>query len=106
MQQGVHAADVHEGAVVGEAADGAVHRLAFLDFGIALLFGRALFFFEHRAAVDHHVFIGHVELDDAAADLLADQLFHLGRVLGAAARGRHEGAHAHVHAQSAFDHRA
>ena len=72
--------------------------------GVALFLGGALFLFQHRAAVHHHVFIGHVELDDPAADLLADQLLHLGGVFGAAARGRHERAHAHVHAQPALDH--
>ncbi len=105
VQQAVHAADIHERAEIGQAAHRAVHGLAFLHFGVALLLRRALFFFQHRAAVHHHVFIGHIELDDAAADLLADQLLHLGRVFGAAARGRHEGAHAHIHAQPALDHR-
>ena len=104
VQQGIHAADIDEGAVIGQAAHRAVHGLAFLDFGVALVLVGALFFFEDGAAVHHHVFIGHVELDDAAANLLADQLFHLGGVAGAAARGRHEGAHAHIHAHAAFDH--
>ena len=67
VQQGVHAADVHESAVIGQAADRAVHGLAFLDFGVAALLGGALFVFQDRAAVHHHVFIGYVELDDAAA---------------------------------------
>ena len=80
VQQRVHAADIHESAVIGQAADRAVHGLAFLDLGVAAFLGGALFFFEHGAAVHHHVFIGHVELDDAAADLLADQLLHLGGV--------------------------
>ena len=79
VQQRVHAADIDEGAVVGQAADRAVHRLAFLDLGVAAFLVGALFLFEHRAAVHHHVFVRHIELDDAAANLLADQLFHLGR---------------------------
>ena len=81
-----------------------VHGLAFLDFGVALILIGALVFFEDGAAVHHHVFIGDVELDDAAANFLADQLFHFGGIAGAAARGRHEGAHAHIHAHAAFDH--
>ena len=80
MQQGVHAADIDEGAIVGQAADGAVHRLAFLDLRVAAFLDGALFFFEHRAAVHHDVFIRDIELDDAAANFLPDQLFHLGRV--------------------------
>ena len=46
---------------------------------------------------------------DAALDLLPHQLFHLRLVSRAAARSRHERAHAHIHAQSAlhhFEHRA
>ena len=103
MQQGVHAADVHEGAVIGEAADRALNGFAFLDFGVAALLDGALLILQDGAAVHHHVFVGHVELDDADADLLPEQLLQLGGVPGAAARGGHEGAHAHVHAQAALD---
>jgi hypothetical protein len=53
--------------------------------------------FQNHAPIDNHVFIGHVELGDAAGNLRAHQLFQLGGVLGAAAAGRHKGAHAHIH---------
>ena len=103
MQQAVHAADVDEGAVVGQAADRAAHGFAFADLGVAAFFHAALFFFGEGAAVDHYIFVGHIELDDAAADFLSDQLFHFGRVAYAAARGRHEGAHPNIHAEAALD---
>src|SRR5689334_2298752 len=63
MQQRVHAADIDEGAVIGQAAHRPVDRLALFDFGVAALFNGALFLFEHGAAVHDHVFIRHVELD-------------------------------------------
>ena len=59
--------------------------------------------FEHHAAIDDHIFIGDVELGDAAGDLLADQRFELGGVARAAAAGGHEGAHADVDAEAALD---
>ena len=61
------------------------------------------FFFDDGAAIDDHVFFGHVELDDAAANLLADELFHLGCIAGSAARAGHEGAHADIDAEAAFN---
>ena len=50
------------------------------------------FLFHHRAAIDDDIFVIDIELDDAASDLLTDQLFHLRRVADAAARSRHERA--------------
>ena len=66
-------------------------------------FGAGLFF-ENDAAIDDNVFVGDVELGDAAGDLGADQLLELGRIAGAAAAGGHEGAHADVDAEAALDH--
>ena len=103
VQQSVHPANIHESAVIGEAAHRALHGFAHLDFGVAAFFGFALFIFQNGAAIHHHVFIRHVQFDDAAADLLADQLLHLRRIARAAARCRHEGAHAQIHAQAAFN---
>jgi hypothetical protein len=59
--------------------------------------------FKDGAAIDDYVFLGDVELGDAAVDLRADQLFKLGGVLGAAAAGGHEGADAHVDREAALD---
>ena len=104
MQQRIDSAQIDEGAVVGKAAHGAAHGLAFFNLRIELVLGGALFFLGNRAAIDHDIFIGDVELDDAAANLLPDQLLHVGRVANSAARGGHERAHSHVDAESAFDH--
>ncbi len=67
-----------------------------MDAGAGLLF-------EDDAAIDDDVFIGDVELGDAAGDLLADEGFELGGVARAAAAGGHEGADADVDAEAAFD---
>ncbi len=104
VQQRVRAADIDERAVVGQAADLALHGVAFFEFRVAALFAGAFFVFGNGAAIDHHIFIVHVELDDAAADFLLDQLLQFGGVVGAAARSGHEGSHADIHAQSALDH--
>src|SRR2546423_1297568 len=48
------------------------------------------------------IFIIDVELDDAAANLLPDQLFHLRGVPNAAARGRQESSRSHVHGEAAL----
>jgi hypothetical protein len=72
VQQRVRAADIDEGAVVGEAANLALHGIAFSQFGEAALFAGALFVFGNGAAIDDHIFVFHVELDDAAADFLLD----------------------------------
>ena len=70
MQQRVDTPNIDESAVIGEAADHAAHRLTLDNFRVAALLGGALFLFANDAAVDHHIFLGHVELDDAAANLL------------------------------------
>ncbi len=66
------------------------------------------FFFEDGAAVDDGVGAGgfgvaEIELGDADADLLADELFHLGGVAGSGAGGGHEGAHADIDGEAALD---
>ena len=59
--------------------------------------------FQNHAPVHHYILVGGVELDNAAVNLLPDECFECGRIVRAAARSRHEGAHAHVHAQAALD---
>ena len=103
MQQSVHAADVDEGAVIGEVANRAGDDVTFLELCVALLFDGALFFLHHHAAVDDQVFVGYIEFSDPAAYLLPDQLFHFCGIANAAARGRHEGADADIDAEAAFD---
>ena len=104
VKQSVGAADINERAVIGQAADLALHGVAFLQFRVAALLAGAFLVFCNGPAIDHHVFVGHVELDDAAANFLLDQLLQFRRVVRSAARCWHEGSHADIHAQSALDH--
>src|SRR5208283_3051707 len=103
MQQRVRSTDIDERSVIGKAANLAVHGIAFLEFGEAPLFAGAFFVLRNGTAIDHHVFVIHIDLDDAATDLLLDQFLQFGSVLGSAARRWHEGAHSDIHAQSALD---
>ena len=59
--------------------------------------------FEDDAAIDDYVFVGDVELGDAAGDFCADHFFELGGIACAAAAGRHEGADADVDGEAALD---
>src|SRR5690606_3826578 len=64
VQQAVHTAQVHEGAVVGQVLDDTLDDLAFLQVGEQLfaLFGIGVF--QNRAAADHHVVTLLVQLDN------------------------------------------
>src|SRR5580700_3632741 len=103
VEEAVDAAEVDEGAVGGEAADFAGEDVTGSEAGGAALLGCEGLLLGDGAAVDDNVFVGDVELDDAAGDFLTDELFHFGGVAGAAARSGHEGADADVDAESAFD---
>ena len=103
VEQAVDAAEVDECAVGHEGADGAGDDVAFLHGFAAGLGEAAGLLFEDDAAIDDDVFVGDVELGDAAGDLGADQLFELGGVFGSAAAGGHEGADADIDAEAALD---
>ena len=66
--------------------------------------GPAGFFFHHRAAIDDDVFVIDVELDDAASNFLADQLFHFRGIADAAARSRQERARSDIDGEAALHH--
>src|SRR5260370_634639 len=104
VQQAIYAADIHKCAEIGERAHGALNGGAFFQLRQPLLAVVGFFLFEDGAAVHHHVLISHIHLDDLAGDFLADQFFEFGGIFGAAARGRHESAHADIHAQTALHH--
>lgn len=103
VKECVDSTDVDEGAIAGETAHRAAHGVAFLQFPIPPIFDNALFFFRQRPAIHHHIFVGNIELDDATADFLPDQLLHLGGIARAAAGRRHESSNADVDAHSPFD---
>ena len=94
--------EVDKRAEVGQVANFALQNRTFLQRGKGFPFCGFLFLFKNAAAVDDNVFLGGIELDDLALDLLADQLFHLGLVARAAARSRHEGGNADIDAETAL----
>src|SRR6202045_3018223 len=103
VEQGVHSTNVDEGAIARKAAHSAMHGIAFANLGVAAVLEGAFLFFRKHPAVDHDVFICDIELDDPAANFLANQLFHLGGIASATARGGHEGPYANINAKAAFD---
>src|SRR5665213_2607029 len=66
MQQAIDSAKVDKRAIGGKAADLAADDVAFFQFGIAALFQHMRLLFGEYAAVDNHVLIGYIQLDDAA----------------------------------------
>ena len=106
VHHAVHAADVDERAVIHQGANRARDHRAFLQIRIhfaSRAFARSSS--STDAAIHHRVFLRHVQLDDAAGDLLAHQLLHLGHIARAAARSRHERAQPDVDRKTALDHR-
>ena len=70
---------------------------------IAAFLLSARLLFEDYATIDDYVFVGDVELGDAAGDFGADHFLELGGVAGAAAAGGHEGAYTDVDGEAALD---
>src|SRR6056297_392236 len=77
VQQPVDAAEIHEGAVVGQVLHDTLDHVAFLQALQQRLALGAVLFLDHRAAGDHHVVPALVELDDLEFEDLA---FEVGRV--------------------------
>ena len=103
VEEAVDAAEVDERAVGGERADGAADDVAFGEVGVAALREGEGLLFGDDAAVDDYVFVGDIELGDAAGDFGADELFHFGGFARAGAGGGHEGADADVDGEAALD---
>src|SRR5262249_2535624 len=73
--------------------------LQFQNHPLARLF---LFFLEYHAPIDNGVLFRDIELNNPAGDLLSDEFFQLGGVLGSAARSGQERAHTDIHTQAAL----
>src|SRR5580692_10434064 len=94
--------DRNKRAVRHERAHGSGDGIAHFERGSAFVERATSLLFKNHAAIDNDIFIGDVELGDAAGDGLADEGFELGSVACAAAAGRHESAHADVDAEAAL----
>src|SRR5271165_992682 len=104
VKQAVDTAEVDKSSVSGEAADRAADCVTFTQLPVPALLSALLLLFHYGSTVHHHIFIGDLELDNPATDLLPNQVLHLGSITRSAARRRHEGANADINAQAAFDH--
>ena len=104
VQQTIDSAQIDESAELHEAANCAAHHHAFFDALEGFLLGLLFALFQNHAPVDHDIFRRGVELGDPAFDFLPDHLFKIGLFARAAARGRHERAHADVDAEPALHH--
>jgi hypothetical protein len=104
MQQAVDAAQVQEGAIVGQVLDDAhdLHALLqVLEQGVAL---GAVLLLDHRAAGDDHVVALAVELDDLELLLLALEVGRVAYRSHVHQRTRQEGAHrVQLDRETAFD---
>jgi hypothetical protein len=104
VQQAVDAAQVHEHAEVGDVLDDALAHLAVLDVLEQLLLLALALLLEQLAARDDHVHALGVDLDDARADGLADEVGDVVRATQVDLRGRQEDVDAlHVDQQAALD---
>ena len=104
VQQAVDAAQVQEGAVVGQVLDHALDLHAFFQVLQQVIALGAVFLFHHGAAGDHHVVALAVELDDLEFLLLAFQVGGVAHRAHVHQRARQEGAHgAQLDGEAALD---
>src|SRR6185436_7721674 len=104
VEEAVDPAQVDEGAEVGDVLDDALADLPLLDVLEQLLLEALAFFLEEFPARDHDVHALGVDLDDARADRLADEVGDVVRAAEIDLRGRQEDVPAlHVDEQAALD---
>ena len=102
VQEPVDAADIHEGAEVGDVLHFAVKNRAHRDsLQEALLLVRPVLF-EQLAAAHHHVPAASRELDDLQLHALADVSFEIPGGAERELAGRHECVDADIHLESAL----
>ena len=94
MNQAIHAAQIHEGAEIGQAAHAAVHDIAFMQAGPGFGLLRGGFLTHHGAAAGHDAALLLIHLDDLELEGLAHEIADLFNVAVGELRRRHEGANA------------
>ena len=91
VQEAVDAAEIDEGAEVGDVLDDAFAHLARLELAHEALLQLLALLFEHDAARHHDVAAALVDLDDLEVERLADEVVEIGhlaqRDLGAGQEG-------------------
>ena len=103
MEQAVDAAEVDEGAVVGDVLDHSTEDLAFGERVERVLLLLRVLFLEEDFARKHDVAALLVHLDDAHTQLLAAQSVEVANGTNVDLGARQEGAHADVYRQTALD---
>ena len=104
VKQSVHAAEVDEGAEIGEIFHRAGDHRADVGAGHELLAFFAAFLLDEFAAAEDHVAAVIVEFDDFEIVGVADELIEVLRRDDVDLRGRQESLDADVDQESAFDH--
>ena len=103
VDEAVHAVEVDEGAEVDDVRDLALHDVARLEAVEDLLPLLLALLLEHGAAREHDVVPRAVQLDDLAAELLAEELVQVLHAADVDERRGQEAAHAQIEDQPALD---
>src|SRR5262249_28927524 len=103
VQQAVDAAQVNEGAELGDVLDNALADLAGLDFGEELLLHLLALVLDQFPAADDNVAAGLVDLEDFALDGLVDVVGNVGRPADVHLAGRQKDVDADIDQQAALD---
>ncbi len=103
VQEAVDAAQIDEGAELGDVLDDALADLADLDLAEELLLHLLALVLQQLAAADDDVAAGLVDLEDLALDRLVDVIGDVRRPADVHLRGRQKDVDADVDEQAAFD---
>src|SRR5262249_46347194 len=103
VEQPIDAAQVDEGAELGDVLDDALADLARLDLGQELLLHLLALVLDELAPADDDVAAGLVDLEDLALDRLADVVGDVRWPADVHLAGRQEDVDADVHQQAALD---
>src|SRR5262249_23259449 len=103
VEEAGDAAEVHEGAELGDVLDDALADLPLLDLGEEFLLHLLALVLQELAAADDDVAAGLVDLEDLALDLAADVVADVGGPADVHLAGRQEDVDADVHQQPALD---
>src|SRR2546422_4768994 len=103
VEEPVDPAEVHEGAVIRDVLDGAVHELAFGEVRQGPLPALVARLLEQEPAGHDHVAAPLVDLDDLHGEGLADELFGVTHRMQVDLGAGQEGFYADVHHHPALD---
>src|SRR5262249_10271169 len=103
MKQPVDAAQVYEGAELGDILDDPLANLPRLNLGEQLFFHLFALVFDQLTATDDDVAASLVDLEDLALDVLADVVADVRRPANVHLARRQKDVDADVHQQAALD---